>query len=47
MDITPSMKQKVIGKRRSMFSAGAGTVTAGGIAAAKQKQEQQTQDNSI
>ena len=47
MDITPSMKQKVLEKGVPLFSAGAGTVTAGGIAAAKQKQEQQAQDNSI
>ncbi|BAQ85847.1 hypothetical protein [uncultured Mediterranean phage uvMED] len=47
MDITPSMKQKVLEKGVPLFSAGAGTVTAGGIAAAKQKQEQQTQENSI
>lgn len=47
MNITPDMKQKVLEKGVPLFSAGAGTVTAGGIAAAKQKQEQQTQDNSI
>ena len=47
MNITPNMKKQVLEKGVPLFSAGAGTVTAGGIAAAKQKQEQQTQDNSI